>query len=396
MKLQSVQMLRGVAAYCVAMTHLVSFEREAIIENGFTEASLTGGLWHNGFAGVDLFFVISGFIMVYVTTGRERGARSAGDFLLARASRIYPLWWLFAALMAIIFINVHGVPYHPEEFGKTNHGELSYILKSIFLLPQAGLPVLGVGWTLIHEMYFYVVFAAFLLLPQRYLPSLLIFWGVFVILSYVGGLSSTAPDTILHLITYPMTIEFIMGAFVGLVLTKYPPRLCWGLAILGISAFTLGLIFFQNSDSETAGLWATLKWGRVICFGIPAALALYGLVGLELEEKMSFPRSIAFLGDISYALYLSHVLVFMTVKRVFSHISSVSSGPDSVPSLFAIGSSGPFDNLIFVVVCLGAATMVAAISYHWIEQPSLRILRQVRHSVFSPLDQQKAQRVRQN
>ena len=388
MKLQSIQVLRGIAAFCVAMTHLVSFERDAISENGFAEQSFAGGLWQNGFAGVDLFFVISGFIMVYVTAGRERGLESAGDFLFARAARIYPLWWLFVLAMAAVFIIVHGTPYHPVEYGKTDNGVFAYIAKSVFLVPQEGLPILGVGWTLIHEMYFYLVFAALLLLPTRFLPSALATWAFLVIIAYFFGYSSTAPDSLLHVITYPMTIEFILGAFSGLVFLGFKPRFGWLLSLVGGGAFVAAMMYFQNSEAAERGIWATLKWGRVICFGIPATLLVYGLASLERTRSVSFPRSLIHLGDISYAFYLSHVLSYTAVKRLFSKISEFSES-EHVPSFlghaFELGRPGLLDNILFTFACLFVAILLAALSYAAFEKPSLKWLRTKRQRLFRPI-----------
>ena len=378
MRLQSIQVLRGFAALCVAMNHLVSFERETIEQNGFTETSLAGGLWENGFAGVDLFFVISGFIMVYVTSGRERGLAAAGDFFLARAIRIYPLWWLFMIVMAAVFIIVHGTPYHPEEFTKTDAGAAAYLLKSTFLIPQEGLPILGVGWTLIHEMYFYLIFGLFLLLPQRYLPILLASWGLLVFVSYFFGLTSTNPDSLLHVATYPMTIEFIMGAFAGLFYFRFrvPFGFAFILSLIGAISFVGAMIVFKNTSSPEAGIWATLHWGRVIYFGIPSLLLVYGLVCLEQAKNVSFPKWAVYLGDISFALYLCHTIVFIAVKRVF--VSSGSIGPTMGTDALQLGQTGGLDNALFALTCLIAAIVVAALSYHLFERPSLRLLSRLR------------------
>ena len=378
MKLQSIQVLRGFAALCVAMNHLVSFERATIAQNGFDEASLVGGLWKNGFAGVDLFFVISGFIMVYVTFGRERGAARVGDFFLARVIRIYPLWWLFMIIMAGVFLIVHGTPFHPEEFGKTDAGVAAYILKSTLLIPQEGLPILGVGWTLIHEMYFYLMFGLFLFLPQRYLPALLAVWGALVLASYPAGFTSANPDTLLHVATYPMTIEFILGAFAALVYFRFrlPWQLAALLAALGAASFMLAMTVFENTHEAEAGIWATLHWGRVIYFGLPSLLLVYGLVSLEKAKDISLPKWTVYAGDISFALYLCHTIVFIAVKRCFAMLAEVDAG--WLSNLVRIGTPGALDNFTFVVCCLIAALATAALSYRLFERPSLRVLSRLR------------------
>lgn len=381
MKLQSIQVLRGFAAFLVAMTHLVSFEREAIKENGLSEQSLTGGLWENGFAGVDLFFVISGFIMVYVAANRETGVRSVADFWLARAFRIFPLWWLFSAAMAVIFLYVHSTPYHPVEFEKTDASAFAYVLKSTFLIPQEGLPILGVGWTLIHEMYFYVLFGLMLLLPQKYLPSLMFGWLLLILICYMLGLSSTNPDSLLHVATYPMTAEFILGALAGIAFLRRGSRFAFGIMTVGSVGFLLALVFFKNSDDPSAGIWATLEWGRVIFFGLPAVALVYGLATIERAKNISFPKWMVKLGDESFALYLCHTIVFIAVMRVLFEVSRLSaelSWVNTIQSVFMVGAPGALDNLVFAVLCLGCAVIVAKLSYRFFERPSLKWLSKLR------------------
>ena len=90
-RLESVQALRGVAALLVLFYHLASFQRQMAEENR-DDILLTSGIWDNGWAGVDLFFVISGFIMVYVTRNSGRTLKDVGRFMASRITRIYPLW----------------------------------------------------------------------------------------------------------------------------------------------------------------------------------------------------------------------------------------------------------------------------------------------------------------
>ena len=105
-KLYSIQALRGIAALAVFLCHVMAIE-EAHSER----AHKLTDLWINGAHGVDLFFVISGFIMVWVAGDLRRGLGQAGDFLFSRATRIYPLWWLFAIAMVIFFWTMKGTLY---------------------------------------------------------------------------------------------------------------------------------------------------------------------------------------------------------------------------------------------------------------------------------------------
>ena len=106
-KLHSIQSLRAIAALLVFLCHLFAMEEA---HAGRSE-NLTS-FWVNGAHGVDLFFVISGFVIVWVASDARQGWRSALDFLFARIARIYPLWWLFAGATAIMLWIARCSPWH--------------------------------------------------------------------------------------------------------------------------------------------------------------------------------------------------------------------------------------------------------------------------------------------
>ena len=397
MKLSSIQMLRGLAAFAVMMSHLYAIEVNAIDSRGAGEASLIGPVWEKGFAGVDLFFVISGFIMVYVTAGRERGAASAADFALARASRIYPLWWLFMTATAIYFVMIHGVPGDPIQFELAGHSEAVYLLNSALLLPQAGHPALGIGWTLIHEMYFYVVFAAFLFAPQRWLPFLLAAWAVYVVACDLSGFSNYYPTNLFELSNYPMTIEFIAGAFVAMLVMSGRRAYALPLTLIGAGTFIFSMIVFSNADAEY-----TLRWGRVLWFGLPAVILIYGITCLEAQgglKRENWPpimqrwtgwvwRGLVRLGDVSFALYLGHILAISGLKRLFEFLSgelSAAGAPPFVSEIFLLGAPGIVDNVVFVVSSILMAILLAELTYRYFERPSLAVLSKWRRGFMRPI-----------
>jgi exopolysaccharide production protein ExoZ len=375
MKLDTIQALRGLAALAVALYHLPLAEAAAIGLAGSNEAASLAWLSRNGFAGVDVFFVISGFIMVYVTANRDRGARSAGDFLLARIIRVYPLWWLFAAAAVVISLAATGAPVHPD-FGVPGDALAGYLVKSFALIPQDYAPVLNVGWTLIHEMYFYLVFAIILLFPARILPWALAAWSAgvaLVALAFSGPVSGFA---ITELIFHPLTLEFSAGAAAGLLITKGVTRFARVLAGLG----GLGLLVAMGVAD---GLGHD-GWGRVIVFGLPAALLVYGLAAMDLRQPIRLPRALVFLGDASYALYLAHTLVYLIARRVQitgAELLDRIGAPDSVVAALQLGNAGPLDNLIFWTLGLGGSLLAAALVHRVVERPALNGLTAIRKRV---------------
>lgn len=357
MKLLSVQALRGIAAMMVALYHLFLNEQAGLSAAGAEESSALLDLTRNGLAGVDLFFVISGFIMVYVTADRPRGRLGTTDFLLARISRIYPLWWAFSlGFMALIFLGTGSLT--PPAYDIPDEQTFSYLLQSFALWPQADLPYIVVGWTLIHEMYFYAVFAAFLLAPQRLLAPFLGGWlGLVVLGNLVGPASPSNATDLPSLIFHPLTIEFIAGAGIGLLIQRGVRALA--LPALLIGAITLfSTVFFLQLES--AGLDGS--WLRVLVFGLPSVLMLYGFVALEIMGRVTIAKPFVYLGDISYALYLGHLIAFFLALQIFE------IGP------LKLGAAGPLDNIAFAITGLVGAIAAAVIAHHLIENPSLNWL----------------------
>lgn len=147
-ELYGIQLLRGLAATAVVVHHALEQSNGAI--GRFSPDWLTTV----GAAGVDIFFVISGFVMFYVSFGPGRSPPTAGDFLFRRATRIYPFYWL--CCIAMLIISAMG-------FLASHRYDANTILTSLALLP--GRKIIGVSWTLVFEIYFYLIFAA--MLPWR-------------------------------------------------------------------------------------------------------------------------------------------------------------------------------------------------------------------------------------
>ncbi|MFN7056044.1 acyltransferase family protein [Hyphomonas sp.] len=326
MKLHSIQMLRGLAAMLVVFYHIRASETQMIQRAGGAELPMMGGIFANGYLGVDLFFVISGFIMVFVAGASPASPRTSAEFLFARAARIYPLWWAFAGLMSVYMLLTYGLT-GVSETGQTAIGRgippLEYLLKSFLLVPQPEYPVLAVGWTLVHEMHFYIVFALILLAPRMFRPWLVALWAGLVIAGALMGLSGPVGGTLLQLATHPMSLEFILGAGAAWLVTsgrRWRPGL-----ITAVAAFWL--LFAACFHGEPTAY--TLVWGRVLWFGLPCALLVYGFASLDAENR---------LGALA-----APVIGAVAGAAIFHSFALPVSAPDAVrlqASLLAVGSGG--------------------------------------------------------
>ena len=376
MRLDVIQALRGFAAYLVLIYHMRSVEETTSKDAGYNDPPVIDGIFENGYAGVDLFFVISGFIMVFVTARRPETLSTIKDFALARIFRIYPPWWLFATIMAIYMIMTHGVPVRPDLLAASEESSFSYLLKSYLLLPQENFPVLAVGWTLIHEMYFYFAFALILLAPRSLMPVWLVLWGLIVLGGALLGWSGRSAIDFPHLIFSPMTLEFIAGGLAAWLFVKghnYFPAVCLGAGLIAM------LACLQLHPYPTP---FTLEWGRVLVFTLPCVLMVYGAAGVSGRVSGMTSKIWSALGDWSFAMYLSHILVIKTLERAMPVAANVLEhklgAPDAIVSAFRLGQPGIADNIVFIALALICATVFAGLIYHFFEQPALRFLNRFR------------------
>lgn len=363
-QLFSVQALRGLAALLVVFMHTAAIQKEDLAADREAELSLLTGFWDQGYAGVDLFFVISGFIMVYVTQHTARGIGSSARFLFARASRIYPLWWVFLALTMFYFYITYGQVSQPN-YGTDPDVILSRVLNSVFLTPQEALPILLIGWTLVHEMMFYVLFAVALLLPRQWGVWLLLLWAVLIGILFVPMGAPAFATNYAELIFSPLSLEFIMGALAAGYVLRGGNAGAKTAAAVGVAALCVTLVI--GIDVETP----SLVWKRVLFYGLPFAAILYGAVALERAGRLKTPPWLSRLGDWSYSLYLSHILVILALRRI------TEMAAPYLPEALRFQAVGVWDNVMFTLTAISAAVIFSALSYHLIEQPLLRGTRKL-------------------
>ena len=351
-KLVSLQVLRAIAALMVAAGHLYG------IDQRFFGGPVLPASTQFGFAGVDLFFVLSGFVMVHLTRFGAGSASIIPAFLFARIARIYPMWWIALGAISIVwmirpgwvFASISGAPNFLADFA---------------LWPHQRPPLLAVGWTLIHEMYFYCAFALLLLLPARRLVWGLFSWMVMVAIGNVWlTFDSTAigASPMVTLITHPLTLDFGLGAAVGLFaargLRPMPQVLlgfgvAWAL-VAGFLELQTPLALFENN------------WQRVLSFGPAWAFIVWGMVGLEADRGYVPLKALSGLGDSSYALYLIHVPIYAACARLISPFCG----------------SGEWDNVISWLGLLTIAVTSAFLLHQLIERPILKLLTKLRYKFF--------------
>lgn len=305
MKLRSVQALRALAAFLVVNDHLPRLEGK-LFPSGFMN-----GFGAAGAIGVDLFFVISGFIMVTTTWDAFGKPGAAQRFITRRFLRIYPPYWVALIVFATIGLLLPSALYLAPV-------TVSSAITSFFLIPQVGGPLMFVAWSLEFEVYFYVVFAIALQFPRERLALFFALWaGMTLALNVVAHGVSAVP---VQFLGSPLALEFMGGGVIGyLVLHRhvFAPRT---LLVIGI-IFAAGVAVYSSRFDGFASL--DLAWYRVLAAGSAMLLIVYGAVTLEEHGHLVPPRAAVALGDASYAMYLWHGMLLgaygAAVSRLHPH-----------------------------------------------------------------------------
>jgi peptidoglycan/LPS O-acetylase OafA/YrhL len=291
-----IQAMRFVAATLVLVTHSTFYYHERV-NHDFS-------LWPSGAIGVEIFFVISGIVMVLCTATLPFNSTGAKIFFTRRLLRIVPLYWLVLILKVSITLILPSVVRH-------NHFDLLHTIKSFLFIPVFNAegdirPIHGVGWTLQHEMFFYIVFASVMLLgarPARW-ASIVIFG--FIVLGYTVPFQSA----FMQVVTNPINLYFIVGMIIG-------------------STFIHGGMQHQASHILLAGLLflallklVFLKSMEIIPLA-PVVLISGALMLLLAVRRIPSPlRFTIALGDSSYALYLFHPLIAPPVLLIVHRIGA--------------------------------------------------------------------------
>ena len=341
-QIDGLQALRAVAVILVAWFHTSEFCGSVI---GRTLPSL-------GAYGIDIFFVISGFIMttILLRTAQAPDPPASWPFMKRRILRIFPVYWVFTALSALILL-------HRHQLFASNY------IPSIFLLPWVQYPsyplLVGFSWTLVFEMIFYCMIFFVLMIKPRMAVQITI--AVLLILVAIGSVIDIRRPVLIAILN-PLLLEFVFGCVIAMLYRRFGPQRRFGFILLTIASvisFFLGQLPFPVADGMQM-ITANVHVGaRVVTWGVAAAAVVAGMVFWSPVLNNPAGRLLIVLGNASYSAYLASAVVVERLIQIFlkldHHPQSIS-----VPAQVLLQT-------VFVVAIL----VFGWLSYQFIEWPLL-------------------------
>lgn len=354
-KLDVIQVLRGFAALMVVGYHGVGYQM-SIKEPGITHL-----MSRVGASGVDLFFMISGFIMVYATRNSAGGFRETTEFMIKRLARIWPVYAVATAIYIPMMVLMGKYLGHVDVITEPNK-----IVRSLLLIPTNfanrgpyfGGAVLHVGWTLSYEVLFYALFAISMLFGRlRWIALTVIACGLLIVIPFI--VSTPSLNAYVHygfngpmdFLTSPMLWEFFTGVVIGKIyLTRFTIPLLQA-TLLSLFALTFVVWFLVSDVSSEMGYtgWAG-----------PYALLLFALVIGSKTMTVKWPKSLIWIGNISFSLYLVHPFIIHPAYQLLWE--------RTIPGAI-------MDNVFFMLMLAVVSFGLAAVSYRYLEAGLSEIVR---------------------
>jgi exopolysaccharide production protein ExoZ len=328
-RLVSIQVLRAAAAMAVVLGHLTDSYPRIFNANGI--------IWNfdDGRFGVDLFFVISGFVIVYASEnlfGQSGGSRK---FVARRLIRIVPLYWIATSyvLWAVLEAGSFNLPMTMSQDVNVS---MTWVLASYFFIPipsPTGGPLLVIGWTLNYEMFFYLIFAIAVLFDR----TRAVLFATTVLMACVL-IAPWWADRLSFWVRFtdPLMLEFVMGMWIAVAL-RSGLRLSLPLSALFVLAGCAAIYFVPSSGAQ--------DMARAMRWGCGFAMILIALVCSYRQARSSLWKPLILIGEASYAIYLTHWFVVMSPLQWL--VSTFDPVTRPVPYSISV---------VLLVVLLGVAT----------------------------------------
>lgn len=293
-----IQVMRGVAALLVVFYHSALIMEK---DKYFAQISFEK-FFHFGDAGVDFFFVLSGFIIVYVHKAWIGDIRKAPVYILRRLIRLYPLYWVVFLFTLPLAYFVRGLP------------DIASVISSFFLIKHE--MIVYVAWTLVYEMFFYCMFTI-LIINKRVGSWFFCIWLLMIVFNnyeiiffqnwfYLSGSQYVSP----------YNLHFFLGMFAAIFVKRgwlEDSKIALSLGVIGTVCFMAVAVLDLNNDELYFNIF----------YGLSAVLMIVGYSIYELKNNILYNNVLLLLGASSYSIYLVHSQILSGIAKVSSYFGIV-------------------------------------------------------------------------
>lgn len=347
-KLTNVQAMRAIAAIIIVTGHSFSWMSYSMPADILVQ-EIVRVLGSFAYAGVDLFFVISGLIVTTsaISTANEIPGRlnAAYKFALRRIIRIYPIYWL---VLAISIFASRWLSLCPPDWLN-----LATPFQWFFLLTSRPAPV-PQAWSLSFELFFYFILTLAIIIAPRHIFKVIAMW---IILSAMAILLIWIKNGKYIVALSPYLFEFTLGSLIAYLRLQKMTEFSHASLILGIAFFLIGAILTPQHG-------ALKELDRVWTFGMGGFLMIYALTSLEQRGEVKSPRWLEMLGDASYSIYLWQFLVIKGLDLAFKKIHL----------------AGHINPTLTVLIWITTTIAIGCSSYRLIEKPTMKAARALTRS----------------
>lgn len=351
--LHNIQALRAIAALLVVFYHTSA---HFFVVGGEQSGNIFSFISSFGYIGVDIFFVISGYIM-WISTYKTSGFHGFISFIYSRLTRIYLTYWIFLSMMYYFY---HKSLYNFDVIG------------SIFLtVTSSSKLLLQVAWTLQYELYFYMFFSILLFFNRKYFLNILLTVFILIILVQIYGVINidtyaknvlNGASTLDTFWTSPFILEFLFGSFVGYYFDSRRIKY-----LLPLTIFVLVIIIvsmkYQNLYIDGSFVEGYYLPQRILFFGTISMLILAIFVELNKRDIIIFSSFSLLVGGASYGLYLSHNIILLFLYQIGVRDTIKEFGQNQ--TLF----------MLLIVICI---TLCSIMYYHFIEKYLMRYANSIK------------------
>lgn len=331
--LSLIQAYRGFAAIIVVMFHVYLEIKTRYNSNAFID------FFKFGHSGVEFFFVLTGFILLYVHKNDSNSLKCFASFIKKRFIRIYPFYWLILAIYVFIY------NFQPQ-LGYDYQRNFNEILKAFLLLPVNHGSYIPVSWTLSHEVLFYIVFSIFIY--TKGINKIIPFFGF---LSIIVMCFFDTENNFFRFLFSPFNVLFFFGCVV------------YYLSTFKITENKLFFIFFVGNLSFllTALIDSYLNYDyhlKMVMYGFSSSLIILGAFNSKLECFFN-KKIFLFLGDSSFSIYLCHLLTISFLSKIIMYTKM-----DDI-----------FHSSVIFIVFVSISIFVGAIIHLYVEKPLLLVFK---------------------